>query len=594
MRLRYYLITFTMISAAAWAQHKTMPETLFEGRYVMVLLNNRDSAQFIKAQEMVNDNDGHIIHAFLPTIIQGYLTRRGEEVLCQSGLVREIVDSVFTGDMTRMSERDRMIVRVWNQQFKPLLATRGQEEDGDNDRTPREVPGKYQTSEYMMGSVAVGVVFVESDGSLEKSTENWDDYSKEDMIFQIRKGLDWWAQQGGYRASLTWNYEFKDVTTKYEPITHAYNDDENWVSDAAGKLGYGTGDGRMLCYEYANDLRHRYKTDWAFIVFAVAADNDDDGNWKNSEAVAWANLGGPLLVINNRCDGWGPERAWEVMAHETGHIFNALDEYPGGSRGNSRTGLLNVINGNAADGGIINEECIMKAHGDRACDFTRGQIGWIDENRDGVFVSDYLNISSRFNKKMMLAEAKKITPSDLKIDFEDPRVRMEMERNKKFYSDDFKTNTRGWNEDGASYIRNGEYSITNTTNWLQDEYSDVEVRVRVRWESGSVSDAFGMDMYSRTTNQFYTCVINQRGEVMAMQIKAGEGYYPEWKKVASLQKTGINELAMRCEKNTITMYVNGAQVASYTDDGVDQRGVGLRADEGVRAAFDDLEIKKIK
>ncbi|HNJ72868.1 MAG TPA: hypothetical protein PL129_10230, partial [bacterium] len=92
----------------------------------------------------------------------------------------------------------------------------------------------------------------------------------------------------------------------------------------------------------------------------------------------------------------------------------------------------------------------------------------------------------------------------------------------------------------------------------------------------------------------YTCVINQRGEVMAMQIKAGEGYYPEWKKVASLQKTGINELAMRCEKNTITMYVNGAQVASYTDDGVDQRGVGLRADEGVRAAFDDLEIKKIK
>ncbi|HNB58196.1 MAG TPA: hypothetical protein PKV06_14580, partial [bacterium] len=215
MRLRYYLITFTMISAAAWAQHKTMPETLFEGRYVMVLLNNRDSAQFIKAQEMVNDNDGHIIHAFLPTIIQGYLTRRGEEVLCQSGLVREIVDSVFTGDMTRMSERDRMIVRVWNQQFKPLLATRGQEEDGDNDRTPREVPGKYQTSEYMMGSVAVGVVFVESDGSLEKSTENWDDYSKEDMIFQIRKGLDWWAQQGGYRASLTWNYEFKDVTTKY-------------------------------------------------------------------------------------------------------------------------------------------------------------------------------------------------------------------------------------------------------------------------------------------------------------------------------------------------------------------------------------------
>ncbi len=582
-----YLNLFFMLTTVIFSQSP------FSGKNKMVLLNNPDSSQFIRCQSVVDANDGHMIHAYYPNIIQGYLTPEAEAALCKTGWVKSLTDTTYTGDLSKMSTQEKMIVHAWNQTFTSAVTTRGGEEDGSTDHTPREVPGKFQTSEYMMGRVAVAIVFVESDGTIDKKSESWDDISKEDMFLQIRKGLDWWSQRGGYRANLSWTYEFRDIKSHYEPITHGYNDDKKWTDDVASQLGFGTGDASAICFDYADDLRRKYKTDWAFVVFAAAADNDADGNWKNSDAVAWANLGGPLLIINNRCDGWGPDRAWQVMAHETGHIFNALDEYPGGSRGDSRHGLLNVINGNAEDGGVVNEPCIMKTHGERACDFTQGQIGWIDANFDGVFVSDYLNLSKRFNQKMMLREAleAKKHPSPYKIEYEDPRVRMEAERNKKFYTEKFDNNSRGWKEDKDVYITKGVYSITNTTTWLDDEYSDVNVTVKTKWEKGG--DAYGLDLYSRKTDNFYSLVINADGEVMFVKVKSGEGYYPTWKKLVGIKVKGENTLKMTAYKNTITLFVNDELVGTLEEPGLDQRIIGLRTDESARVAFDDLSLAKV-
>lgn len=568
-----------------------LSQSLFSGKYSMVILDNKDSAQFVQIKKIVNDNDGHTIHCYSPTILQGYLTKEGEKALRAQSRVIAITDTFYDAKGS-FSPRDKMVINVWNQKFLSMLATRGEEDKkGDKDRS-EEKPGKYETSEYMMGSVAVAVVYVESDGSLEKKTETWDEYSKEDMFYQIRKGLEWWAEQGGYRASLSWTYEFLDAKTKYEPITHGYRDADLWINDVADKLGYGSGDAYLICNEFANDLRNKYHTDWAFVIFAVPADNDDDGNWKEAGSVAWANLGGPLLVINNRCNGWGPDRAWEVMAHETGHIFNALDEYPGGANANERNGLLGVINGNAAEGGLVNEDCIMKAHGVRACDFTKGQIGWMDDNDDGIYVVDYLNLSKNFNQKMVAREAQNLKgKSKFKIDYVDPRI----EKTRKFYTEDFSLNTRGWKEDKFSFVKNGVYSLSGSTDmpvWLSDTYGDVLLSVATKWESGSNTESYGLNIYSMNSGDFFNLSINHNGEYAVNHVKSGEAYYLNWIRSRAVKGESVNTLKVHCVKNMISFYINDQLIKTFEDPIAGERSIGLAVGYDARVSFDNLTITK--
>lgn len=585
-KINWILLFALMIPAS-----DVFSQSLFAGKYSMIILNNKDSAKFVQYKKIVDENDGHAFHCYPPTIIQGYLTNEGEKALRMQSKIIAVTDTFYEAKGV-FSFRDKMVINVWNQKFVAALATRGGDDaDGDNDRA-EEKPGKYATSEYMMGSVSVAVVFVESDGSLEKKTEKWDEYSKEDMFFQVRKGLEWWAEQGGYRANLSWTYEFLDVTTKYEPITHSYKDADVWVSDVANKLGYGEGDAYRICNEFANDLRNKYKTNWAFVVFVVPADNDADGNWKESGSVAWANLGGPLLVLNNRCDGWGPDHAWEVMAHETGHIFNALDEYAGASNANERNGLLSVINGNALDGGLINEDCIMKAHGARACDFTKGQIGWIDDNDDGIFIVDYLNLSKNFNQKMVMREAQNLKgKSKFKIDYMDPRI----EKNKKFYTEDFSMNSRGWKEDKFSYVKEGLYSLNGSSAmpiWLPDTYSDAVVSVKTKWESGSITESYGLDVYSMNSGDFFNIYINHDGEYSVNHVKAGESYYLNWVKSPAIKGENANILKVKCLKNKISFYVNDQLIQTFEDPIAGDRSIGLAVGYDARVLFDDLTITK--
>jgi hypothetical protein len=81
-----------------------------------------------------------------------------------------------------------------------------------------------------------------------------------------------------------------------------------------------------------------------------------------------------------------------VVAHEIGHVFNALDQYAAaGVACEYQAGYLNIKNGNSQAGGDceINESSIMRGgiapfrtHSiDR---FARGQVGWWDSDNDGV------------------------------------------------------------------------------------------------------------------------------------------------------------------------------------------------------------------
>lgn len=54
-------------------------------------------------------------------------------------------------------------------------------------------PGYYQTSDYLIGQVAVGLILPESDGRLEAQSEDWTAAEVQEVRTGVQKALNWWA-----------------------------------------------------------------------------------------------------------------------------------------------------------------------------------------------------------------------------------------------------------------------------------------------------------------------------------------------------------------------------------------------------------------
>ena len=64
--------------------------------------------------------------------------------------------------------------------------------------------GFYDTSEYLMGKVAVNIIFVESDGMIAPKTEtgNWTTAKKNAVVTGVTQAMTWWAARNS-AASLS-------------------------------------------------------------------------------------------------------------------------------------------------------------------------------------------------------------------------------------------------------------------------------------------------------------------------------------------------------------------------------------------------------
>jgi hypothetical protein len=283
------------------------------------------------------------------------------------------------------------------------------------------LPGARETAAFAAGRVAVGVVFLESDGSIMTSREDWaredPSYPGQDrrqlVLAEIQGALDWWNARspdgslelflpaaGSYGAPQT-------VMTGYEPIERAVKvgwqgrpvlSDAAWRWQAMGRLGFAhdaTDDTPYPETLFADRLRKRSGADWAFVVYVVDSLRDQDGMFRNGVVAYTADLFGPYCMLTYDNDGYGFANFAAVLTHEMGHVFGALDEYrppvagyP--STGDLRSGYLGVRNGNAVRGGTTDLPCIMRgsnaminafAAGD-LCRWTAGQTGLRDGDAD--------------------------------------------------------------------------------------------------------------------------------------------------------------------------------------------------------------------
>ena len=251
----------------------------------------------------------------------------------------------------------------------------------------------FDTSEFMIGRVAVSILFPESDGTTDPNRYNWTPALRDSVIRSAVRGLAKWS---GFAAShgiaLSFAIEVHaGLATRYEPIDRTVAEEDNWIEDVlAGYAGYRS-DASTLEYDVANAARSRLGAQWSVLLFAVQNDTDPDGAFPDGY-FSHARLGGPFFVtpVNNMNSTSATLDFY--IEHEIAHSFWALDEhFPSNGWWSCQltTGYFNQPNSNSvvpAPGYCgYRRGCLMYAnYPDSLCDFTQRQIGWADLDRNGI------------------------------------------------------------------------------------------------------------------------------------------------------------------------------------------------------------------
>ena len=280
----------------------------------------------------------------------------------------------------------------------------------------QDAPNKNATSDIMIGNVYVKVVLLESSGKKDKSTENWNATRKAEVKSEISEGLAWWetAFYKRYPNSpvdliFHTNFDYLDnpFETKYEPINRPHTSDKLWVVEYLNAQGYPCTESNVLATfnQYNHDLRLQNNCDWAYTVFVADSKVDPDGEFTDGY-FAYAYIGGPYAQMTYDNSTWTIARMDITLAHETGHIFGALDEYNSGATYGSgqsssytqKGGYYGIKNSNAwnnptghqtdsimASGAL--QEAVWKSYTSSTPSLE--MIGWRDSDNDGII--DYLD-----------------------------------------------------------------------------------------------------------------------------------------------------------------------------------------------------------
>jgi len=256
------------------------------------------------------------------------------------------------------------------------------------------------TAEFMLGRIAVTPVFLESNGQIDASTENWTAQQKANVLGNIQTGLNWWKQLLATKSTvhtldfiIDTTYVDTPAQTSYEPISRVSNAYSDWVSEFLVGAGFSQSFNlESNVRAFNNSQRLKFDTDWSFTIFVVNSQNDQNGSFASGGSFdrSFAFAGGLFEVVLST-------RPASIFAHETGHIFWARDEYIGGSDYFKSRGYYNAQNTNAIDlnpnPSFVQADSIMSSAGalDRAYqnitspDSTLAQIGWVDSDGDGIF-----------------------------------------------------------------------------------------------------------------------------------------------------------------------------------------------------------------
>ncbi len=235
-------------------------------------------------------------------------------------------------------------------------------------------------SDYMTGTVALTLFFVESDGTgSDPDQYTWTPEHMQNYINGVGTALYWWssraAQHGDCWVTFLINY-YSGADERcqqwVEPILHTTEYEETWINEIMSNFGYTSGTRFSRVSAFNTWQRSYYNTDRSYSAFipynpAPAAASFPGGG------TAYAYWYGPHTVLLYHVQGWTTA---EVFAHETGHIFGACDEYAGGCSSPTYVCANGVINGNCEVGNPDSRDCMMKENSFSVCTYTVSHLGW--------------------------------------------------------------------------------------------------------------------------------------------------------------------------------------------------------------------------
>lgn len=250
------------------------------------------------------------------------------------------------------------------------------------------------TNDSMIGVVDVALLFVQSNGTSDPQLYVWTRSAEDTALAQIALDLAGWSHQAAaYEKQLTFRlvpvrHDEELVQQPYEPILHASDDDSLWIDAIMAKAGFSAGGYLQRVAAFNDSLRQNDGTDWAYtglLIYnpppAPAAFQDGTANY--------AYLGGPLVSVNYQSGfvRYLPNAVVPniggLFAHETGHIFWALDEYSWSSTGSGAAGVgprPEIPNGNFQGDNPLSVPCVMRLDEITSmCSYTAAQVGWIQK-----------------------------------------------------------------------------------------------------------------------------------------------------------------------------------------------------------------------
>ena len=412
------------------AQIDYPPEWIQGCTLVLLSTNDIDSAN--KARDYIINNDGEIFVLSPPHAMVGRINPAvADELLGKFGIESIFYRPVSLEEIRYKDKQTVSLVKFFNyvtsgefektfllyrEKGEPLindalqrplidygdylrnLSDRGMNVVGLKEESDRFRGEKYGflspgNSDSLIGTVACCLFYVESDGSINSDQYTWTQAAFDLTYNQCLTGLSWWAsnaQTRGISLSFTlFYYASPDTDQGYEPIVHSSSDDYLWINAIMSNLGYTTGSKFTRVDAFNTDLNNQAGTDWAYSVF-IAYNPTGEGAAKRftDDFFAYAYLGGPYTQLLYKNNGWSVSDIWRILAHETGHIFWACDEYyQEGYGGCTSCDPCNsyrpILNGNCEHPScnpVNTVACIMRHSEDAICHYTAAQIGWgLDE-----------------------------------------------------------------------------------------------------------------------------------------------------------------------------------------------------------------------
>jgi len=365
------------------------PEIAGQG---MILLESRQLSATYRTSEHLEADGGQILHRYGTRVLICDIPSRGRGVTSLPN-----VRGYHAGPVEppgRLSDVEAMGLAAWNLRQSARYATAKARRPHEGVRwdaagpaapDPPDGPGMAHVSEagpahamafgaedtslYLIGSVAVGLVIVEGPTPDLQFTQ----LERTKVVAEVQEGLTWLGRKEP-KASVTFAYDIQIVriTAPPDPTLSGYEALESrWRDPAMAKLGYSAN--FLGVTNYVNAIRRNHGTRWAYV-----------GLFTKYPVQHFAYASKPRLVMQYSNDGWGPDNIDRVFTHESGHIFGCPDEYRASNcTCDARFGYLREPNGNCEACSPSVVPCLMSGNVYEMCRYTPAHLGWRDSDNDG-------------------------------------------------------------------------------------------------------------------------------------------------------------------------------------------------------------------